>query len=132
MRLHRFILVPQSDGGAPQTLLSAWIAQRDGVSLDWQAPPDHPRIVLGLAMTAAEAARRGGMLTVDGDIVTFAPVSILDPGVAAALTGAPVETARAALAGVLYAEAVRCGGQITVGGDLDALRLSYHGSALPR
>jgi len=132
LRLHRFILVPPDDASVAHGILASWVASREGVVLDWRAAPATPAIVMGLAMTAAEAARRGGTLTVDGDTVTIAPAPVLDPAVAAALTGAPVAISRAALAGILFAAATAAGGRIVVGSDATSLRLSYQGSALPR
>ncbi len=132
LRLHRFILAPSEDGGSAQGLLAAWLATRDGVMLDWRTPPTRPSLVVGLAMTAAEAARRGGLLTVDGDTVAFAPAPTLDATVAAALAGGEVTVARAALAGILHAAALAAGGTIAVSRDGETLRLTYHGSALPR
>ena len=132
LRLHRFILAPPDDASVARGLLAAWVATREDVTLDWQAAPSVPAVALGLAMTAAEAARRGGTLTVDGDRVAFAPAAPLDPHVAAALGGAAVTISRAALAGILYAAAARRGGTITVERGDAALRLTYHGSALPR
>ncbi len=131
LRLHRFILAAPEDGGGAQAILAAWIATREDVVLDWRADPSTPAIVLGLAMTAIEAARRGGTLTVDGNSASFAPAPTLDPAVAAALAGGAVTIPRAALAGILCAAAQRHGGTIAVAGG-EALRLSYQGSALPR
>ena len=125
LKLHRFVVVPQDDASVAHGLLAAWVATRDGVTLDWRAAPTARGIVLGLAMTAAEAARRGGTLTVDGDAVTFTPAPQLDPNVAAALDGAPVTASRAALAGILYATAGQSGGCIAVERDDAALRLTY-------
>ncbi len=132
LRLHRLILAPSDDATPARALLAAWVKTRDGVTLDWRAEPSVATIVAGLAMTATEAARRGGTLTVDGDVVDFAPAPSLDPAVAAALNGGPVTIARAALAGLLVAEAARRGGRIVVAAGSDSLRLAYHGSALPR
>lgn len=125
LRLHRFIVAPPDDASVARGLLAAWVATRDAVTLDWRAAPSAAAVVLGLAMTAAEAARRGGTLTVDGDEVSFAPPPVLDANVAAALAGAPVTISRAALAGILHACAVKQGGQIAVAGDDAALRLTY-------
>ena len=132
LRLHRFILAPTGDATSAHGLLAAWVATRDGVSLEWRNEPDVPEIALGLAMTAIEAARRGGTAVVDQRAVRFAPAPILDAGVAAALAGGSVTTARAALAGVLYEMAKRRGGSLELGIDGDALRLAYQGSVLPR
>ncbi len=132
LRLHRFILAPTDDAAPARGLLAAWIATRDGVTLDWRAAPDAADIVIGLAMTAVEAARRGGVLVVDPAGVSFTVAPVLDEAVVAALAGEPVTIARAALAGVLYAAATRRGGTIAVRIDGDALHLVYHGSALPR
>lgn len=132
LRLHRFIVAPPDDPAVAPGLLAAWVATREGVTLDWRAAPSAPAIVLGLAMTAVEAARRGGTLTVDGDRATFAPPPPLDPGVAAALAGSAVSIPRAALAGILHAAAGERGGTIAVDSDAAALTLAYHGSALPR
>ncbi len=132
LRLHRFVLAPSDDAGPAHGLLAAWVALRDEVVLDWRAPPTAAGLVLGLAMCAVEAARRGGTVVVDGDTVTFAPAPTLDPAVAAALAGGPVTAARGALAGLLYAEAARRGGSITVEPGEAGLRLAYQGSALPR
>lgn len=132
LRLHRFIVASVDDPSVAPALLAAWVATREGVVLDWRAAPSMPAIVVGLAMTATEAARRGGTLTVDGDRVTFAPPPPLDPNVAAALAGASVSTSRAALAGILHAAADQRGGTIAVERDAAALSLTYHGSALPR
>ena len=131
LRLHRFIVAPPDDASVAPGLLAAWVATRDDVTLDWRAAPSAPAIVLGLAMTAVEAARRGGTVTVDGDTVTFVPPPVLDAAVAAALTGAPVTISRAALAGILHAAAADRG-SIAVERDDAALRLTYHGNALPR
>jgi histidine phosphotransferase ChpT len=132
LKLHRFIVAPPDDAAVAPGLLAAWVATRGDVALDWRAAPSAPAIVVGLAMTAAEAARRGGTLTVDGDRVTFAPAPTLDPAVAAALAGEPVTIARAALAGIVHAAAASAGGTIAVDREAGALCLGYHGSALPR
>ena len=126
LRLHRFILAPSGDASPPQALLAAWIAHRDGVALDWRADPATPTLVLGLAMCAVEAARRGGTLVVDGDGIAFSPPPVLDPSVATALAGGGASIARAALAALLHADATRRGGTIGVTADAVALRLSYH------
>ena len=126
LRLHRFILAPSGDASPPQALLAAWIRHRDGVALDWRADPATPTLVLGLAMCAVEAARRGGTLVVDGDSIVFSPAPQLDASVAAALAGDGATIARAALAGLLHADATRRGGTIAVVADADALRLTYH------
>jgi len=132
LRLHRFILAPCADAAPAQGLLAAWVKTRDGVTLDWRASPATPDLVLGLAMTLVEAARRGGTVVVDGDAVTFAPAPVLDASVAAALAGGAVEIARAALAGIMHATATARGGTIAVSNDGDRLTLAYHGRALPR
>lgn len=132
LRLHRFILAPTPDSGNGQALLGGWMATREGMTLAWTRAPTTPDIVLGLAMTAVEAARSGGAVTIDGDTVTVAPPPRLDPSVAAALAGEPATIGRAALAGILHARAAACGGSIVVADDGGALRLSYQGNALPR
>ncbi len=132
LRLHRFILSPTDDGSSAHGLLAAWVAQREGVTLDWRADPTTPAIVAGLAMTATEAARRGGTLTVDGDAVSFAPAPTLDPTIMAGLNGETVTTSRGSLAALLHADAVRRGGAIAVASGAEGLRLTYHGRALPR
>ncbi len=140
LRLHRFILSPTDDGSSAHGILAAWVAQREGVTLDWRAAPTTPAVVLGLAMTATESSRRAGTLTVDGDAVSFAPAPTLDPAIVAGLSGAGVTTARGSLAALLHADAVRRGGAIAIanvaggdtGGDTGTLRLTYHGRALPR
>lgn len=132
LRLHRFVLAPGDDAVSARGVLAAWVATREGVTLDWRGEPDAAAIVLGLAMTAAEAARGGGTLTVDCDAVTFAPAPVLDTAVAAALSGGDVTVARAALAGILHATALRHGGSLSVATSGGVLRLAYQGSALPR
>ena len=110
LRLHRFILAPTGDATLAQGLLAAWIATREGITLDWRTPPDAADIALGLAMTAVEAARRGGTLVVDGLVVMFTPAPALDTSVTAALEGDRVTIPRAALAGILHATAMHRGG----------------------
>jgi len=132
LRLHRFILSPSDDGSSAHGILAAWVALREGVTLDWRAAPTTAAVVLGLAMTATEAARRGGTLTVDGDAVSFTPAPTLDPAIVAGLSGEAVTSARGSLAALLHADAVRRGGAIAVATDAAALRLTYHGRALPR
>lgn len=126
LRLHRFILAPPGDAAPARQLLTAWVATREKVTLDWRADPDDAKkaaILLGLAMTAVEAARRGGTLTVDRG-VSFAPAPALDASIAGALAGEPVTVARAALAGLLYAAAAARGGVISVMAGSDALQLT--------
>ncbi len=132
LRLHRFILAPPETSGTARDLFAAWVATRENVVLDWRGAPATPAIVLGLAMIATEAARRGGTVTVDGDIVTFAPAPVLDPAVRAALGGEAATIARAALAAILAVAAERSGGRIAVEDGGADLRLAYQGSALPR
>lgn len=132
LRLHRFILAPSADAASAHGLLAAWVATREDVTLDWHAAPATSDLILGLAMTVVEAARRGGTVVVDGDAVTFTPAPRLDPSVVGALAGESVELARASLAGVLHATATARGGTIAVAAEGDGLRLAYHGSALPR
>ena len=132
LRLHRFILSPSDDGSSAHGILAAWVALREGVTLDWRAAPTTAAVVLGLAMTATEAARRGGTLTIDGDAVSFAPAPTLDPAIVAGLSGEAVTSARGSLAALLHADAVRRGGAIAVATDAAELRLTYHGRALPR
>ena len=126
LRLHRFILAPPGDATPARQLLAAWVATREKVTLDWRADlkdAGEAAILLGLAMTAVEAAQRGGTLTVDGG-VSFAPVPALDPAIAAALAGGPVTIARGALAGMLHAAAAARGEMIGVTAGSDALRLT--------
>ena len=138
LRLHRFIVAPPDDASVAYGVLAAWVATREAVTLDWRAAPSAAAIVLGLAMTAAEAARRGGTLTVDGDdghLRAAARCSI--PASPRRWRGAPVTISRAALAGILYAVrrqarratlariARRRATALTCGS-------AYHGSALPR
>lgn len=132
LRLHRFVLAPGDDGSPAKGLLGAWIATRDGVTLDWRAAPADAAIVVGLAMTAAEAARPGATLVVDGSTVTVTPAPELDAHVIAALAGHAATIPRASLAGILHARAAERGGAISVTTDGGVLRLAYHGSALPR
>jgi hypothetical protein len=132
LRLHRFILAPPSDATTGHSLLAGWIKTRPGVMLDWHVKatdPAHVAILLGLAMTAGEAAPDGGTVTVDDGGVTLATAKLrLDPSIAAAFAGVPVDIARAALAGIIYART----GLVTVTVTPDGLRLDYQGKALPR
>lgn len=132
LRLHRFILAPPSHAAPAEALLAAWVATRSALMLDWHVETGEPNrvaILLGLAMTAGEAAPDGGTLTVDNHGVTLGtPKLRLDPSIAAAFAGVPVEIARAALAGVIYARV----GLVTVDASSRGLRLAYQGSALPR
>lgn len=125
LRLHRFILAPPGDAAPARGLLAAWVATREKVTLDWRADPADAgaaAILLGLAMTAVEAARRGGTLTIDGG-VSFAPAVTLDASIAAALAGEPVTIPRAALAGLLHAAAAARGAAISVAAG-ETLRLT--------
>ncbi len=132
LRLHRFILAPPSDATTGHGLLAAWVRTRPDIILDWQVAARDPAqvaILLGLAMTAIEAAPDGGTVTVDDDgvVVTTAKLR-LDPSIVAAFAGVAVEIARAALAGIIFARV----GLVTVESTPGGLRLGYHGSALPR
>ncbi len=132
LRLHRFILAPPSDAASGPGLLAAWVATRPGVLLEWQATtsdPAHVAILLGLGMTAGEAAPGGGTVTVDdGGVTLDCAKTRLDPSIAAAFAGVPVEIARAALAGYIHARV----GLIGVIPGPRGVRLDYHGSTLPR
>jgi len=132
LRLHRFILAPPSDAASGRGLLAAWIATRPGVTLDWQATTTDPArvaILLGLAMTAGEAAPGGGTVSVDdGGVTLDCAKPRLDPSIVAAFAGAPVDIARAALGGFIHSRAGPIGVTIDPGG----FRLGYQGSALPR
>lgn len=142
LKLHRFVLAPPTTDDATRTghsLLAAWVATREALTLDWQVTPGKfgtPRmaVLLGLAMCAAEAAPRGGTLLVADEtvIVASSPI-VLDGDVAAAIRGTPVTKSRAALAGIIRAAAEELGIDLGVRQDAGGLSLTaYQGKALPR
>lgn len=99
LKLHRFVFGPgreTSATGAVRELFAAWALTRQALVVDWsvtdeELPGRQLRLLLGLAIVAAEAAHRGGRVCVASRGVTaIAPGILLDPALAAVLTGGPV------------------------------------------
>lgn len=137
LRLYRFIHNNDAAGDW-QACLAEWVATREGVTLAWGnvegVAGDRAALLLGLALTALEAAPGDAVLTVDttGVGVTAARL-MFDAWVGATLEGGPPATPRTSLAAMLHDAAVDQGQNIRVEATTTALALTlYQGSALPR
>lgn len=132
LRLHRFVLAPATNpdaGDEAQTLLAAWVATREAMTLDWAVaatPLDAARaaVMLGLAMCAIEAAPGGGTLRIADDAVTLRGRTRLDADVEAGLRGRPTSSSKAALAVLVAAAAADLGHEVGIDADAGALHLS--------
>lgn len=128
LRLHRFVL-SGGDAGDHRTLFAAWAATRHSLDVVWgelgELSTPHAALLLGMAMTAAEAAPGAATLTIDaGAVEITAKRLILDAEVAATLAGAEPEVPRAALAALLVQSAARLGLRLLVEAGATHLRLT--------
>ena len=142
LRLYRFTLAPSHEpasSGVARDLFADWLKGHEGLELDWAGGADDwpagvAELTTGLGIVAADAAGRGGRLTVtQGQVRVEAPVLAIDPDLAEVLAGAlPPSTTRLAIAGVIAAQAAATGLTIRVERDAEGLTLTaYQGSEAP-
>ena len=118
LRLYRFIHNNDAAGDW-QACLAEWAATRDGVTCHFGDPDavDGPRaaLLLGLALTALEAAPGDAEISVDADGVQITAARLLfDAWVGATLTGTPPASPRTSLAAMLCESATEQGLRIEV------------------
>lgn len=128
LKLHRFVL-SGGDAGDHRALFGAWAATRPGLDVVWGDLGDvstpHAALLLGMAMTAAEAAPGAATLTIDiGAVEITAKRLTLDPQVADTLAGGEAQVPRAALAALLLHAAGRLGLRLSVEAGATQLRLA--------